>query len=66
MPELDPDRESSGTKYFLLVFPGWGANTGYFCQGILKGKYHCTVDFLFDWFGISCITNDIFLIFKTD
>ncbi len=21
-------------------------------QGILKGEYHCTVDLLFDWFGI--------------
>jgi len=28
-------------------------------QGILKGKYHCTVD-LFDWFGISCMTTDNF------
>ncbi len=27
-------------------------------QGILKGKYHCTVDLLFDWFGISCMTTD--------
>jgi hypothetical protein len=34
-------------------------------QGILKGKYHCTVDLLFDWFGfvlqiktkiVSCFT----------
>ncbi len=22
------------------------------------GKYHCTVDLLFDWFGISCMTSD--------
>ncbi len=29
-------------------------------QGILKGKYHCTVDLLFDWFGISCMTTDHF------
>ncbi len=21
-------------------------------------KYHCTVDLLFDWFGISCMTTD--------
>ncbi len=27
-------------------------------QGILRGKYHCTVDLLFDWFGISCMTID--------
>jgi hypothetical protein len=29
-------------------------------QGILKGKYHCTIDLLFDWFGISCMTTDNF------
>jgi hypothetical protein len=25
-----------------------------------RGKYHCTVDLLFDWFGISCMTTDNF------
>jgi hypothetical protein len=29
-------------------------------QGILRGEYHCTVDLLFDWFGISCMTTDNF------
>ncbi len=24
------------------------------------GKYHCTVDLLFDWFGVSCMTMDNF------
>ncbi len=24
------------------------------------GKYHCAIDLLFDWFGISCMTSDIF------
>ncbi len=24
------------------------------------GKYHCNVDLLFNWFGISCMTTDIF------
>ncbi len=23
-----------------------------------RGKYHCTIDLLFDWFGISCMTTD--------
>ncbi len=34
----------------------------------LRGKYHCTIDLLFDWFGISCLTNDNFFVFicKTD
>jgi hypothetical protein len=26
-------------------------------QGILKGEYHCTVDLLFDWFGLACFAN---------
>jgi hypothetical protein len=26
-------------------------------QGILKGKYHCTIDLLFDWFGLVCFAN---------
>ncbi len=25
-----------------------------------RGKYHYTVDLLFDWFGISCMTTDNF------
>jgi hypothetical protein len=25
-----------------------------------RGKYHCTVDLLFDWFGISSTTTDNF------
>ncbi len=25
-----------------------------------EGKYHCTVDLLFDWFGISCVATDNF------
>ncbi len=28
--------------------------------GKLKGSYHCTIDLLFDWFGISCMTTDNF------
>ncbi len=26
-------------------------------QGILKGKYHCTIDLLFDWFGLVSFAN---------
>ncbi len=29
-------------------------------QGILKGKYHCTVDLLSDWFGMTGMTTDNF------
>ncbi len=24
------------------------------------GQYHCSIDLLFDWFGISCMTTEIF------
>ncbi len=27
-------------------------------QGRLKEEYHCTIDLLIDWFGISCMTSD--------
>jgi hypothetical protein len=23
----------------------------------VRGKYHCTVDLLFDWFGLVCFAN---------
>jgi hypothetical protein len=26
-------------------------------QGILKGKYHCAIDLLFNWFGLFCFAN---------
>ncbi len=33
-----------------------------------RGKYQCTIDLVFDWFGISCMTTDNFCFFicKTD
>ncbi len=36
--------------------------SGCMCVGNTKGggKYHCTVDLLFDWFGISCMITDNF------
>jgi hypothetical protein len=30
-------------------------------EGKLKGEVsHCTIDLLFDWFGISCMTTEVF------
>ncbi len=29
-------------------------------QGILMGGCLCTIDLLFDWFGINCMTTDNF------
>jgi len=45
-------------KVYIGVSPG---NFYQASQGILNGKYHCTIDLLFDWFGISCMTTDNFL-----
>ncbi len=32
-------------------------------QGVLKGEYHCIIDLLYDWFGISCMTTDNFCLY---
>jgi hypothetical protein len=29
-------------------------------------EYHCTIDLLFDWFGISCMLTIFVFICKTD
>jgi hypothetical protein len=53
----------TGVQAIRVFFPAFFARHKWvrmFVQGILKGKYHCTVDLLFDWFGISYITNDNF------
>ncbi len=44
----------------LLVGSGFNKEALYLIQGLLRGMYHCTVDLLFDWFGISSITTDNF------
>ncbi len=36
------------------------------CREYSRGKFHCTIDLLFDWFGVSCITTIFVFIFKTD
>ncbi len=52
--------------HFLFVNASWirtldlRLTSRVFYQGILKGKYHCTVDLLFDWFRISCMATDNF------
>ena len=30
------------------------------CREFYRGKYHCTVHLMFDWFGITCMTTDNF------
>jgi hypothetical protein len=32
----------------------------------LRGKYHCTMDLLFDWFGISWMTTDNFCFYLSN
>ncbi len=49
----------------LLVITPVSATRDCACLGHLgwyniAGKYHCTIDLLFDWFGISCMTTDNF------
>jgi len=55
--------EISGRSFSLRIFIAielrfqtfWTGNTKYW-----RGKYHCTIDLLFDWFGISCMTTNNF------
>ncbi len=46
-------------KIQILSCVGWSRN-----QGTLKGKYHCTFDLLFDWFGNSYMTTDNFCFYS--
>ncbi len=71
-PELiinEPTKTMLGFQHpILIIQPGWKPNKDtlrrvrvtWFNQGILKGENHCTVDLLFDWFGISCMATNIF------
>jgi hypothetical protein len=35
----------------------------YHAQG-KRGKYHCTVDLLFDWFGLTCFAKKLSVVIK--
>ncbi len=39
------------------IFVANDAATEKIGQGILKGEYHCTIDLLFDRFGLVCFAN---------
>jgi len=43
-------------KYFAFTLP-LEQLTLCFDQGILKGKYHCTINLLFDWLWLVCFAN---------
>jgi hypothetical protein len=67
-----PMQANKATKSTDCIHPQWSQSRpkGHFwhndripsgrIQGILKGKYLCTVDLLSDWFGISCMATDNF------
>jgi len=44
---------------------GW-VSDGHWMQGTLKGKYHCTVDFLFDSFRNACLCLVHWIFYLTD
>ena len=49
MPEISKDIQYGiGLALKLTCMPD---------QGYWRGKYHCTVDLLFDWFGLVCFAN---------
>ncbi len=49
-PDLGNNCAHRGPIY-QTILQAWPGNTK-------RGTYHCTVDLLFDWFGISCVTTD--------
>jgi len=47
-------------NYFILLAPTIRQPNIRWSREYKRGKYHCTIDLLFDWFGISCMTTDNF------
>jgi hypothetical protein len=45
------------SKYKTNIEADWKARQ-WQTRKYLRGKYYCTVDLLFDWFGISCTATD--------
>jgi hypothetical protein len=54
------DIEQSSLLGRLVSYKKWSVVNMVHRQGILKGKDHCTIDLLFDWFGISSMRTDNF------
>jgi hypothetical protein len=46
-----------GLKIIQIFFSPNELDILFLGQGIIGGKYHCTVDLLFDWFGLVCFAN---------
>ncbi len=49
-------------KRTSLLHRGMNCHDKFYSTGreYLRGKYHCTISLLFDWFGISCMAIDNF------
>jgi hypothetical protein len=41
----------------LFFFPRWLASKSKLERLTKGGKYHCTIDLLFDWFGLDCFAT---------
>jgi hypothetical protein len=41
----------------VLLYRPQGQFYQWFSQRVLKGRYHCTVNLLFDWYGLVCFAN---------
>ena len=63
-PKTFIEQATGSTKMYFLLSPGTSGNA--WTREYQRGKYHCTVDLLFDWFGIICMTTDIFLAKQTN
>ncbi len=50
--KCDPDRSVVKCRYLF-----WKKQQDHQTREYQRGKYHCTIDLLFDWFGLVCFAN---------
>jgi hypothetical protein len=55
-----PTNPSNQSNQLMFIQQPPTINIRNISREYLRGKYHCTADLLFDWFGISCMTTDNF------
>ncbi len=53
-------RPSGGQSFKTFYICHWTTFSNAYTGKTKGGKYHCTVDLLFDWLGIRCMTIDNF------
>ncbi len=53
----------SPSCWVSLCWISWRRNGDRLVRKYYRGTYYCTIDLMFDWFGISCMTTDNFCVY---